>query len=452
MSGDDQCQVTLLDCAVFQQKGVSWVTEMDIACHQDKQYVRKSYQSTMDFSKELQVETNVLHDQYSTKEGVAKQSSIPPSFCESESTQTERQRHVSSDMLAIGGRPFLNQTFGREAPELEQEPSGVREPQQRKTPPQKPPRKTMPPGVSILSIETGKQHPTLGQTISTPLQPDTPSSLDTWSRVSSFAPRSSFRQRGHCRSKSESIKIHHMDLGETSPDPHVSTVLKEAMVTTAGAVPPRSPSSISPKSPRSPRPISPASPNSNSPTRDIHGNVSILAKSLRLQVPGSIADTDTLKKRMSGRDVSLLTRPTTSYETQDDSAAVVCASPEFLAQQTRLFKELNSQLKPEASSSQIPANNSSAIEQTDNRKVLGNVRKSTFISQDEDGSILEDKSLSSIPRLIKPADLDLFSPLSPIFKRNLDWDDLYRGANTPSWTVSPSDNDKVVLVFESAWS
>lgn len=438
MSGDDQCQVTLLDCAVFQQKGVSWVTEMDIACHQDKQYVRKSYQSTMDFSKELQVETNVFHDQYSTKEGVAKRSSIPPSFCESESPQTERQRHISSD-VAIGGRPVLNQTFGRETPELGQELSGVRA-QQRKTPPQKPPRKTVPPGVSILSIETGRQHPPLGQSISISPQPVTPSILDAGSRVSSFAPHSSFRQRGHYRSKSESIKIHHLDLGETSPDLHVPTALKEAMVTSTGAVSPRSQSSVSPKSPRSPRPISPASPNSNSPTRDIHGNVSVLAKSLRLQVPGSIADTDALKKKLSGRDAGPFTRSTTSYETQDDLAAVTRASPEVLAQQTRLFKELNSQLKPETSSSQTSTNNSSAIQQTDNRKVLGNVRKSTFISQDEDGSILEDKSLSSIPRLIKPTDLDLFSPLSPIFKRNLDWDDLCGSA-------TPSDTEKVALVF-----
>lgn len=451
MSGDDQCQVTLLDCAVFQQKGVSWVTEMDIACHQDKQYVRKSYQSTMDFSKELQVETNVLHDQYSTKEGVVKRSSIPPSFCESDSPQSGRQRHISSDMVAMGGKSVLNQTFGRDTPELEQESSGVRASQQRKVPPQKPPRKNMPPNVSILSIDTGKQHPLLGPTISTP-QSDTPSILDAGSRVSSFAPYSSFKQRGHCRSKSESIKFHHLDLGEISPDPLVSTSIKEAVATTTGSVSSKSPRSISPKSPQSPRPISPVSPNSNSPTRDIHGNVSLLAKSLRLQVPGGISDTDPLKKKISGRDGSLFSRPSTSYETQDDSTAVVSASPEFLLQQTKLFKELNSQLKPETSSGQTSTRSSSAIEQTDNRKVLGNVRKSTFISQDEDGSILEDKSLSTIPKLIKPTDLDLFSPLSPIFKKHLDWEDFYGSASTPSWTVTTSDADKVVLVFESAWS
>ncbi|KAK3879952.1 hypothetical protein Pcinc_015516 [Petrolisthes cinctipes] len=402
----------------------------------------------MDMAKELQLESNVFHDQY-TKEGVAKRISVP-SFCEPESPQAERLRHISSDQVTSGRRQVLNQTLGGDTPELEHEISGVRASQGRRIPPQKPPpktTKTLQPSVSLLTIESQRQHSTGGQIIPFLSHPN------AGSRVSTFAPRSSFQRHGHTRSKSETVKIQPLNLEEASPDSHLSTTLKEAMGTSTGTISPRSSCSLSPKSPRSPGPLSPVHvlPNSNSPTRDTHGNVSTLAKSLRLQVPGGPRDNDTWKKKMSGKDTNLLTRPTITYETQEDSTEAVSAPSEVLARQTQLFKELNFQLKPETSTRQTSTNHGSTMEHTDNRKILGNVRKSTFISQDEVGSILEDKSLASIPRLIRPADLvGLSDPVSPILKRFLDWDDPGSSDSTPSWTVTSSDRkwqdiDKTVL-------
>ncbi|KAK4320023.1 hypothetical protein Pmani_009092 [Petrolisthes manimaculis] len=404
--------------------------------------------NTMDIAKELQLEANVFHDQY-TKEGVAKRISVP-SFCEPESPQAERLRHISSDQVTSGGRQVLNQTLSGDTPELEHEISGVKASQGRKIPPQKPPRKTtktLKPSVSLLTIESQRHPSTGGQTIPLLSHPNTPSILDAGSRVSSFAPRSSFHQRGHTRSKSETVKIQPLDLEEASLDSHLAKTLKETMVITTGTISPKSPCSLSPKSPRSPGPVSPVLPNSNSPTRDTHGNVSILAKSLRLQVPGGPRDNDTWKNKKSVKDANLLTRPTIT----EDSTEAVSAPPEVLARQTQLFKELNFQLKPETSTRQTSTNHGSTMEQTDNRKILGNVRKSTFISQDEVGSILEDKSLASIPRLIRPADLgDLSDPVSPLFKRFLDWDDPGSSDSTPSWTFTSPDRkwqdiDKTVL-------
>ncbi|KAG0722309.1 Rho GTPase-activating protein 12 [Chionoecetes opilio] len=46
-------------------RGVSCVSELDVAHLNDKQYVRKSYQSNMDLSKELQLDANVIEDDQS---------------------------------------------------------------------------------------------------------------------------------------------------------------------------------------------------------------------------------------------------------------------------------------------------------------------------------------------------------------------------------------------------
>lgn len=160
---------------VFQPRGVSCVSELEIAKLNNKQYTRKSYQSTMDLSKELQLDTNVFSNEISSDSGE------DPS-CIAFPTIDEEEQKIKGDL---------------------------------KVPPPKPHRKahqTPPMSLGLMSDKivvkpTRSQHME-GQTKCLMSPTYYPSILEAGSRNSSFAPLSTFsKPRGHSRSKSESLKV-----------------------------------------------------------------------------------------------------------------------------------------------------------------------------------------------------------------------------------------------------
>lgn len=148
---DDYLQIISMNHTVFQPRGVTCVSELDIGHLNDKQYMRKSYQSNMDLSKELQLDANVLEDSQS----------VPID----EITSSEQ-----------------------------------------KMPPPKPPR-TLSLAPDAVVIMPNRLQQMEGQSMGFTSPIDQTSPLMAGSRVSSFNPMSSFStHRGHSRSKSESLK------------------------------------------------------------------------------------------------------------------------------------------------------------------------------------------------------------------------------------------------------
>lgn len=199
----DDHQVVLMNCMVFQPRGVSCVSELDIAQLSNKQYIRKSYQSTMDLSKELQVDTNVFNDEILSDPGNGSSYITPPS--------DDKDKGITSGSLRI--------------------------------PPPKPPRNKHP--SEEIIVKPSRPQQVEGQ--------DRLPLLDAGSRVSSYAPMSSFKPRGHSRSKSESLKLNTFApvLDTNKQD---SSGLGEAMLGTSKELQlPLSPNSDSKRS-RSPSP------------------------------------------------------------------------------------------------------------------------------------------------------------------------------------------------------
>ncbi|XP_063868935.1 uncharacterized protein LOC135104997 isoform X3 [Scylla paramamosain] len=132
-------------------RGVSCVSELDIAHLNDRQYTRKSYQSNMDLSKELQLDANVLED----------------------------DRSVPADEVTSS---------------------------EQKIPPPKPPRTlSLAPDAVVIMPNRLQQMEGQSRVFTSPT--DQASIVVAGSQVSSFNPMSSFsKPRGHSRSKSESSR------------------------------------------------------------------------------------------------------------------------------------------------------------------------------------------------------------------------------------------------------
>lgn len=214
---DEQYRVALMDHMVFQPKGVSWVTEVDIACHNDKQYMRKTYQSTMDLAKELHLDADVFIDKCSSPKEKSK--------------IDDNTSHKASDHVDQEEKQTLNNTLAGNSKVMgPKRTPGIPD---SKVPPQKPPRKAHQSSLpmqgketEIVTISSRLRTPDI-QTHSLLATPDNPSIMEAGSRVSSFVPHTStYRPYGHSRSKSESLKVDKGNLLETGfHDPLIAVSL-----------------------------------------------------------------------------------------------------------------------------------------------------------------------------------------------------------------------------------
>ncbi|XP_071548060.1 uncharacterized protein [Panulirus ornatus] len=429
-------------------KGVSWVTEVDIAYHDDKQYIRKTYQSTMDLAKELQLDADVFSDTCpSPRENTQVSCSTP--LQESDHTFQE-EIHALNDLSdgssKVAGHK-LSQSIYHDS----------------KVPPKKPPRKSQ---LSVQSKETeivtisSRVHSPVIQTRSLLAIPDTPSIMEAGSRVSSFTPHTSTsKPLGHSRSKSESLKVDKVNILETGfQDPSIAVALagivtdpKTLSINVAGsqsstklatrskspsklttshmplskyATSPKSPSkhTTSPKSPSkhttSPKSQTPKSPTfsySQSPVDDQREkntdtlNSEVMTKDqyeemlrelsahkiMSSRVPLKSVNDKNIEEEGALASNAELRREFTETTASDDGKV-----EEYLSQkagQERLFSlsDISMQDTPQEINTPSEEVVSRPLLSFHN-KSLAHVRKSTFISQDEVGSILEDKSLSSM--------------------------------------------------------
>ncbi|XP_045585064.1 uncharacterized protein [Procambarus clarkii] len=462
-------------------KGVTWVTEVDISHHENKQYMRKSYQSTMDLAKELQLDADVFVNKCYDSGEASVRSTVTPA-CEGDNTINVTEKIQTQNHPEASKAPGHKQErdVGHDA----------------KVPPKKPPRKSQLSVQASLPIQT-RQTEVVAIT-SRPRSPrvqtrcvlgplDTPSIMEPGSRVSSFAPRSSTsRPHGHSRSKSESLKVDQLKLQDIGiqdsalalssmftslgPDSRCATTPRSQVTRTPS---PKSPSphatrskSPSPLATRSKSPqkysISPKSPSfmqkPKSPSfmrkqkNQVRGPVSTQQDtssetliSKRDVSPGSIAekcDKEISSHHPAGMLHCLTEQDQNEKCTESDNEKFMPKS-----QFDEILKELSAHSIMSALSHLLPSYNESSEEinsSTDSEcvripyktsesgvgkdegtlrkrgqegifsfsispqdrlmegktvpKSLSHVRKSTFISQDEVGFILEDKSLSSIYR------------------------------------------------------
>ncbi|XP_042218528.1 uncharacterized protein LOC121863788 isoform X2 [Homarus americanus] len=492
-------------------KGVTWVTELDIAHHDNKQYIRKSYQSTMDLDKEMQLDADIFDDTNHLSEGSQRDD------------DTSLNRLLASNSKILGHMPKPNVTHDP------------------KIPPKKPPRKSqlsVQPSVplqskqtEVVTISSRPRSPGV-QTRCILTPPDTPSIMEPGFRLSSFAPRTNTSNKpGHSRSKSESVKVDELKLLDISfQDPSIAFALGGMVAypkspsahstspksPSPGSISPKSPStrSVSPKSP-STRSVSPKSPSPyvkkhKSPSRQVLNPESPLPSTLQktkshatiksqktfvkaeastkqevlsktLISPGSCAqkydkptslchlanappysmEKDQRQKQMETDNPNSLPRDlyseilkelsihnvmssqlskenkniqgtgdlhtTIEYKKQGSESAASCirSEGEHVLQKTKQkdvfnfsnYSQHNQSLKISTFSEGVGRRPRSNYPP----KSLNNVRKSTFISHDEIGSILEDKSLSYLSRTTPPEEKTFHGgpgvdPVSPQYK------------------------------------
>lgn len=172
----DDHQVVLMNHTVFQTRGVSCVSELDVVLLNNKQYTRKSFQSTMDLSKELQLDANAFSDENPSDPGDS-------SSCIASPTDDKERENISS---------------------------------KRKVPPTKPPRKVHISDEIVVKPNRPQQMEGQGRPVNqlsmSPI--DYSPGTEAGSRVSSFTPMSSFKSHKHSRSKSEGLKGVELDINK----------------------------------------------------------------------------------------------------------------------------------------------------------------------------------------------------------------------------------------------
>lgn len=234
---NDREKITLMDHVVFQPKRFSWVTEVDIPSLEDKEYICKSYQSTMDLSKDLQYEVQSP----SPVEGQTYSSKLQ---CEGEGFQ-DAEKQTTAEIAK------------------DTNPGEQRKLSERKDPPQKPPRKSklsvqpshnLPRDLDVITISSPTHPNSPARIVMTP--PDTPPLTEAGLRMSTFGHNSSFsRPRGHTRSKSETVKLDRSVSKETSDQVYKAEKLNSRQDRRSKSItnPSLIPSSIRPKTPTPPR-------------------------------------------------------------------------------------------------------------------------------------------------------------------------------------------------------
>ena len=409
---DDHLPVIFMNHMVFQPRGVSCVSELDIGHLNDKQYMRKSYQSNMDLSKELQLEANIFED-------------------------------GPADEITSG---------------------------EQKIPPPKPPRTlSLAPEAVVIVPNRGQHMEGQGRSFTSPT--DQASILTAGSRVSSFSPMSSFsKPRGHSRSKSESLRSNYaassnLGIQELTP------VVGESALDVARETSPsssrgldmtrsRSPSckaSLSPQTCKFPAP-----PNCSSHVREDIREMTCTLPRLVIGEKGMI----TGNVLGNPREKSVHTSLSSSENVTDDSKLanapeIEGISQDSIKQYSNILQELSTRsLKP--SKSLVPASNveeeqgsttvhvkeqlsekksseteaflldtpftlskmsrlnqSRKTKQTSGKRLRhhsgdnlleprNQIRNSSFVSHDEDGSILEYKPLSKLSQMATSEGVSIF--------------------------------------------
>lgn len=415
MSNDHE-KITLMEHVVFQPKRFSWVTEVDIPSLEDKEYICKSYQSTMDLSKQLQYEVQ-------SPSPVERQISSAELQCEGVGVQDAERQNAAENAKDAN-------------------PAEQRKLSERRDPPRKPPRKSklsvqpshkLPRDPDVIAISSPTLPNSPARIIMTP--PDTPSVAEAGLRMSTFGHNSSFsRPRGHTRSKSESVKLDKPPVRETSDQSLKAEKLNSKQDRRSKSItnPLLIPSSIRPKTPTPPR----------SPVGYVERDQQMRDKStshLKLdnikegtgrskEEPKKALDSPQpdsllLRNANTGRGKKYLELDYNQPKRKSEGNLLDGnISPVAKDQYDQIVKELASSMcrvrlndnscksrdnisqNIDASSSQLREDVSlkvHAVEEGDNNKphscfsAKSQVRKSMFISHDEEDSILEDKPLTS---------------------------------------------------------
>ena len=478
---------------VFQTRGVSCVTELDIAHLNNKQYMRKSYQSNMDLSKELQLDANVLEDDQS----------VPIDGITFNTFSTnDKIKHINNEQ---------------------------------KVPPPKPSRTAnLSPVISLNLVPDEMvivptrpwQGEGQGRNVGSPT--DHTSAME--SRVSSFiSTKSSFsKSRGHSRSKSESLGVSsatiNMNTQEYSKAVEESTldvpripsrsssptagVMRRQSSSTKTLTPPRSPISSNAHgsyvkedfiAPRHTLPrlvigkkgiitgnahVNPKEGNTHTSVVDLENTDDNSKQTNAVEVESvtqaSKMNYDNFLRELNNR----CPRPANSYSTPDfeEGQALAGIHPKEQCADNKLSeKEVFLLDTPFALSRMSRLKHSQKIKQTSGERSRlhsedsiherrQRIRNSAFISNDEDCSILEDKPLSHLTQLAASEGLSLFQkgwPMELVLHPNqlLGSSELEELAkNSDSEQLSPTycyggdgqvhkafqDPDKVVLTIATA--
>lgn len=465
------------------------MSELDIAHLNNKQYIRKSYLSNMDLSKDLQLDANVFDD----------------------------DKSVPMDNLAS-------------AASSSDDSKGKGTSTEHKTPPPKPPRTpkaalnmslSLVPDKMVIVPTRSWQGEGQSRCVLSPTDHH-PSIVEAGSRVSSFAPRSSFsKPRGHSRSKSETLNPAMLDMN-TKEHTHVIGETMLNVPKQASRSPSPTSDSLGNKSPTlCTKVLPPHSPRSPSPSNSYGSHITENIKALHCTLPRLvIGEKGTITgnvHRNHPKQQNICHSLADSENADDDSKQATAAEVESIShaskmQYNSILKELDarsfratkvSPLTPaverEEATSDIQdrgqytgnkplveetfpdqtitrmakLNQSQKAKQTPwkrHRKhsaddiIDPQVRKSSFITHDDEvGSILEEKPLSSLAQLASETEWAMMPVLRPFVMKGFSGLDTLT-KNDDSEEVSRScfygsddqvnknsqDSDKVVLPIATA--